>query len=172
MLLSTFPLWLGRPRHTRQDRGVVMRGKLTQLGIELGIGPVELPDRRLQVIQVDGQADPADVPKRVLQASQERLGILTQHLLGVAFARAAQDHTENPRLGLLAVGAHQHRARAKIHLRFLARLHLQSAVGVPQLAHVAFDRLIRTAKGDLRLQILEDPLGRQASLNLCPQRAS
>jgi hypothetical protein len=140
-----------------------------QLGIEIRIGPVGVQDRRLQVVEIEGSGRPTERAPGVLQPANEMLGILAEERFAVRLARKAQDHAQHPRATARTGGWINHPgARTEIHLGFLTRLDLHAPhslwLSSPESAHVALDRLIRTAEADLADQILIDALRRQAGV--------
>ena len=66
---------------------------------------------------------------------------------------------------------HHPSSLAKIHLRFHARLHLHShkrhRLGLPQLPHEPFDRLITATEPVFTHQVLINPLGTQPNRHRC-----
>ena len=147
-----------------------MAAKIDQLGIEFGIGPVGLENRRLQVVEIDGEGRPAELSEGRLDATQKGLGVLAQDGLAISFARIAQDQAKDPGLPLFAVGFEQCGPGAKVHLHLFARFDLnplnQLRIGAAQSTDVALDRLIGTGEGDLHPEILVNPLGRQTLFEL------
>ena len=153
-----------------------MAGKIDQLGIEFRISPVGLEHGRFQIVQIDGQGPAAKMAERIFQAAQEGLSVLPEHRFTVSLAGVTQNHAENPRLGFLAVGSEQGRARPKIDLHFLPWLDFdplhQPGISLAHLVNVTFDRLIRTGKRVFQTQILIDPLRRQTCVHFLQDQFS
>src|SRR6266568_9523892 len=106
-----------------QNGHTVMARKLPELGIEFWIGKIELEHRRLEVVQIDRLGDSAQMAEGILQAANQRLGVLMTNRFAVALARVAQYHSENPGFAFASVTGDKRRTGPKVHVDFLARGH-------------------------------------------------
>ena len=159
------------PGAARQDGASVMLGEAGQLGVEARIEPVGMEDDRLEVVEVEGPGDTAKGPPRVLETTDELLGVLAEEGLTVGLAREAQDHPKHPGTTANAGDWIDHPGTsAEVYLGFLTRLDLDAPDALrgrtAQVPDEAFDRLVGSGDPDLGHEILVDALGTQAGLEL------
>ena len=157
-------------RPAGQQGATVVTTEAQQLGIEFGVTPIGVLDRRAQVVEINDLADTAEGPKSIFQAADQIFRGLLKDGFTVSLARKAQDHAQHPRPTMVPLRVDHGRASAEINLHFLAGLHLDTPhpLGclIAQLTHETFDRLIRTTKVHFRHQVLINPLGAQPLLQL------
>ena len=112
----------------------------------------------------------AEIPEGVLQAPQEVLRRLVVDRLAVRPARKAQHHAKDMGSSSRAIGPHDRRPGAEVHLRLLARQHLQPpkrqrATPIQSLEEPSHAG-VTGGKATLGHQVLIDPLARQALFEL------
>ena len=151
----------------RQDHRAIVFAEGNHLGIEFGLEPIDLLDGGPQVIDDQRAGDSAKMPERALNAPNEVLGSLAPEDLGVALARAAQDHAQNMRTAPAPV-LHHPSPLAKIDLRLLSRLTLhppeRQGMSLSQLPHKALHRIVAAGELLLAHQVLINPLSGQAGV--------
>ncbi len=117
----------GRTRLGRQRDDAVVLTERLHFRIDLGIEPVRLAHRGLQVVQHQRLRHAAKVMEGVLQATDELLGGLAEHRLAVGLAAMTEHDAQDVRAPLLPVAVDDRRAGAEVHLSFLARGALHAA---------------------------------------------
>ena len=159
------------PRHRRlrrQERGAVMLAEGTQLRIELGIEPIGLEHRGLQVVRDQARGDAAEEAKRVLHTANQGLGVLAPDDLAVALARVAEHGAKQMRPAPPALVVFDPGAGAEVDLQLVTGFALHPAErqlkGPGEPTHELFDRTVAATKAVFADQILIDPLCRQPSL--------
>jgi len=162
------------PRLGGQDDGAVVPTELADLGVEIGIEPVGLDDRGLEIVHDQRPGNAAEMPEGVFQRPDEILRGLAVDRLAVGLAGVAQDDAEGmrfapaalgPRRQGLAFGNDDRSSAAEVNLGLGARLALHPAEGqrrrLAQLTHVTPHAMVPGGKAVLGDQVLPDPLGRQ-----------
>lgn len=148
-----------------KEDGAVMAGKLDDFGVEVGVEPVGVFDRCLQVIDDQRFWNPAEMAEGVFEDPDEVLGSLAIYGLTVSAAGVRKCDAKHMGAAFLPV-LDDPGARAKVDLGFVAGFALHAAKGKrgdgTQLSDKPFDGGVGSGKSFFRGQILKDPLGRQA----------
>ena len=160
------------PRHRRlrgQHHGAVVLAENPELGVEFRIEPIRLEHRRLEVVHDQGGGHAEERPEGVLQATDERLGVLAPDDLAVGLARVAEHNAEQVRPPSPAALLRDPGSLAEVHLHLRSRLALhppeRQRVDLHQSANVAFDRAVGAEKTMIPDQVLVDALDRQTALH-------
>jgi len=110
----------------------------------------------------------AEVPKSVLETANELLGGLAQDRFAIGFSRKAQDDAEDPAAATLPGQIDQGSPDTKIHLGLFAGLTFDAVdavwIGLFEGADEAFNRLVRTGKGEFQFEILVNTLSAETPI--------
>ena len=165
-----FTLVTGSIGPGRQDDCTVMAGKCQEFGMDLRIIPVGMDNRRLEIIDDDRLRHTAEIPKGILQASDEGLGVLMPDDFTVSLAGEAQNYPKDVRTPLFPVGKHYRSTFTEIDLNLFARPALHPAkrhrTAAFKTAYETLDTVITAGKTMLIVNILPYPLGTKAGLEL------
>jgi len=138
--------------------------------MQIGIVPVRLADRRLEIVDDDGLRDAAKVPEGVLQAAKELLRRLVVDHLAVSLAGVTQDHANDMAASAFAIRQQDRGSSAEVHLGLCPWQHLHPSkrhrLTLIQPPSEPPDAVVTATKGVLIDQILIDPLAGQSLLEL------
>jgi hypothetical protein len=159
--------WL-RGEHGR----AIVPAELLELRIDRRIEPVCLQDSRLEVVDDQGVRHAPKVLERVLHALNEVVGRLGEDGLAVTASRVGEHDADDVRPPSLAVGADHDRTGPEVDLGLEAWRALHPTERCRQSRSVLLqeppDAVVAdfSSRWELGLQILMDPLSRQALLPL------
>src|SRR5207245_495328 len=132
------------------------------LRVHLGIEPVCLVDRRLEVVEHYTLGNATERPEGIFQTADKSLGGLLVDDLAVGLARMAQNHAKDMRAPTLAID-HDRRSRAEIDLDRLPGSAFQTTERQrcrrTQSVHETTDAVVTAREPVFRAQVLEDTLG-------------
>ena len=109
-----------------------MLAERSQLRIEIGIVPIGLQDCRLEIVGHQRFRRPTEMPKRILQTTNEIVGSLPIDGFTVRLARVAQHDSQDMRATATAVVTDNRRTGSKVDLGFFTRGHFDATKGQRQ----------------------------------------
>jgi hypothetical protein len=121
-----FSLVTRSARSRGDERAAVVLAEINDLGIQFWIVPVGLDDSALGIVENDCLRHATKVPKSVFENANELLGGLSKDRFGVALSRVTQDCSKDMRAPERTVGHANLRTGAKVDLKLLAWLDLDS----------------------------------------------
>ncbi len=157
--------WLGRHEYR-----AVMIAKAAELWVQVRVVPVGFDDGRFEIVGHQCLGNTAEMTEGILQAADQFVGRLAIDDFAVAFARMAEEDSQDMGSSALSVLTNDWSPRAKVDLSFFARSNFDAPkrkwCAALQFRNKATHAVILALKAMFLDEILIDPLSCQALIEL------